>query len=129
MTGQPECRHTDQLLLSCCHTGCDGKKCGLTCDDGRCDGIGGKAVCRHNTLDCPCLRAESRSVGNAVTTRAAGERAWREISSSEDGVTVRLPVEAPALTSRAARALLAILVELTDVPVLDRPGEGTRDDR
>lgn len=42
---------------------------------------------------------------------------------------VRVPHEPPDLTPGAARALLAILVELTDVPVLDLQGEGTRDDR
>jgi hypothetical protein len=38
-------------------------------------------------------------------------------------------MEPPTLTPRGARALLAILVELTDVPVLDGPGEGNDDDR
>jgi hypothetical protein len=66
---------------------------------------------------------ESGRGGDAVTH---GEAEWIEISSPDDGVTVRLPAELPALTSRAARALLAILVELTEVPVLDRPAKGVR---
>ncbi|MFI6025088.1 hypothetical protein [Amycolatopsis magusensis] len=47
-----------------------------------------------------------------------------------DGQPVRviLPVEMPVLTVAAARVLLAILVELTEVPVLDVPGEGVSDD-
>jgi len=43
-------------------------------------------------------------------------------------MTVRLPAELPTLTPRAARALLAILVELTEVPVLGQPAEGASDD-
>ncbi|MDI5982364.1 hypothetical protein [Amycolatopsis magusensis] len=39
-------------------------------------------------------------------------------------VRVILPGEMPVLTVAAARVLLAILVELTDVPVLDVPSEG-----
>jgi hypothetical protein len=39
-------------------------------------------------------------------------------------MTVKVPSEVPSLTPRAARALLAILVELADVPVLDQPEEG-----
>ena len=43
-----------------------------------------------------------------------------------DDVRVRLPAEPPALSRVASRTLLAILVELTDVPVLDKPeGRGT----
>jgi hypothetical protein len=38
-----------------------------------------------------------------------------------DGVRARLPVEPPMLSRAASRTLLTILVELTDVPVLDRP--------
>lgn len=116
-------------MPSCCHTGCDGKKCGLTCEDSRCDGMCGEVECRHNAPNGPSRWVESRRIEDAVTARATGERVWREISSSGDGVTVRLPVGPPTLTPRAARALLAILVELTDVPVLDQPGEGTCDDR
>lgn len=39
-------------------------------------------------------------------------------------VTVRLPDELPVLTATASRILLAILVELTEVEVLDGPPEG-----
>ena len=43
-----------------------------------------------------------------------------------DDVWVRLPAELPPLSRVASRTLLAILVELTDVPVLDKPeGRGT----
>lgn len=41
-----------------------------------------------------------------------------------DGIRVILPAETPVVTPVVARALLAILVELTEVPVLDGPGEG-----
>jgi hypothetical protein len=44
-----------------------------------------------------------------------------------EGLVVRLPAEAPSLTGPAWRALLVILVELTEVPVLDGPSDrGTR---
>jgi hypothetical protein len=46
--------------------------------------------------------------------------------STDDRVTVRVPEELPALTPRATRALLAILVELTEVPVIDTPEEENR---
>jgi hypothetical protein len=42
-------------------------------------------------------------------------------SEISDDVRVRLPAEPPGLSRVASRRLLAILVELTDVPVLDRP--------
>jgi hypothetical protein len=44
-------------------------------------------------------------------------------------LVVRLPDEPPSLNREAARALLGILVELTEVPVLDGPGEGGPGDR
>ena len=48
--------------------------------------------------------------------------------TSEDGVTVNLPDELPALNTTTSRILLAILVELTNVEVLDGPpGGGDRD--
>lgn len=47
----------------------------------------------------------------------------------EEAVTVRFPDELPALSRRAARILLGILVRLTEVPVLDGPAEGVPDDR
>jgi hypothetical protein len=60
---------------------------------------------------------ESSRTGHAVT-RAD------EIGS----LTVHFPMPVPVLTPRAARMLLGILVELTEVPVLDKPGDGVRDD-
>jgi hypothetical protein len=38
-------------------------------------------------------------------------------------VWVRLPVELPSLSRAASQVLLAILIELTEVPVLDGPAE------
>ena len=48
---------------------------------------------------------------------------------SDDGnISVQVPVELPPLTQQASRILLAILVELTEVEVLDEPsGRGPRD--
>jgi hypothetical protein len=40
-----------------------------------------------------------------------------------EGLVVRMPAEVPLLTRPAWRALLAILIELTEVPVLDRPSD------
>lgn len=49
---------------------------------------------------------------------------------SEDGpIRVTLPAVLPDLTPAVARGLLAILIELTEVPVLDRPGEEVDHDR
>ena len=39
-------------------------------------------------------------------------------------VTIRLPDELPVLTPATSRILLAILVELTEVEVLDGPPRG-----
>jgi len=47
--------------------------------------------------------------------------------SDDQGVVVILPAEMPVLTPVVARGLLAVLVELTDVPYWDR-AEGTTDD-
>lgn len=47
----------------------------------------------------------------------------------EEGVTVRVPIDPPEVTPGVARALLDILIELTTVPVLDRPAEGASDER
>lgn len=45
-----------------------------------------------------------------------------------EGITVHVPAKLPMLTTPVSRILLAILVELTEVEVLDGPlGEG-RDD-
>jgi hypothetical protein len=38
-------------------------------------------------------------------------------------IRVILPAELPSLTPAVARGLLAILIELTEVPVLDGPAE------
>jgi len=51
--------------------------------------------------------------------------AYRE--EGED-ITVRLPAELPVLTPTVARILLDILIEVTEVPVLDVPAEGGRRD-
>lgn len=37
-----------------------------------------------------------------------------------DGITVRLPPEPPMLTNSVSRILLSVLVELTEVEILDR---------
>jgi hypothetical protein len=89
--------------------------------------MGSGCRCRHNRPRTPLTEPQARHVEDAVTERGAA--GWAEISTSDERVMVRVPAEVPTLTPRAAHALLAILVELTDVPVLDQPGEGTRDDR
>ena len=45
-----------------------------------------------------------------------------------DGITVHLPPEPPMLTTPVSRILLAILVEPTDVEVLDQPQGRDPDD-
>ena len=48
--------------------------------------------------------------------------------TSDGVISVRIPTELPVLTGEACRVLLAILVELTEVEVLDEPpGRGPRD--
>lgn len=42
---------------------------------------------------------------------------------AEEGITVHVPTELPVLTPHVSRILLAILVELTEVEVLDGPRE------
>lgn len=44
--------------------------------------------------------------------------------TADEPVTVRLPSELPVLTATTSRTLLAILVELTEVEVLDGPPGG-----
>jgi hypothetical protein len=44
--------------------------------------------------------------------------------TADERVTVRVPSELPVLTPAVSRILLAILVELTEVEVLDGPPEG-----
>jgi hypothetical protein len=46
------------------------------------------------------------------------------VSPEEEEIVVRVPDELPTLTRRACRILLAILVELTEVEVLDGPQGG-----
>ena len=45
-----------------------------------------------------------------------------------DGITVHLPPEPPMLTMPVSRILLAVLVELTEVEILDQPPEGAASD-
>ncbi|MDT7728198.1 MAG: hypothetical protein QOI21_4774 [Actinomycetota bacterium] len=47
--------------------------------------------------------------------------------SEDRPIRVILPVGLPELTPAVARGLLAILIELTEVPVLDGPEEVNRD--
>jgi hypothetical protein len=49
--------------------------------------------------------------------------------ADNERVRVILPAGVPELTPVVARALLAILVELTEVPVLYGPTEGVNGDR
>lgn len=48
------------------------------------------------------------------------------MSGSDEGITVRVSSEPPVLTTESCRILLNILIELTEVPVLDAPREGVR---
>jgi hypothetical protein len=72
----------------------------------------------------PSNGLESTQPGAAVTRATRGK-----ISADSGCIVVRVPAEPPVLTPRLARTLLALLVELTEVPVLDGPEEGARDDR
>ena len=67
---------------------------------------------RAETADegCLCL---VRDVRNSTTIT----------SEIVDGVRVWRPFLAPVLTNAASRTLLAILIELTEVPVLDGPAD------
>jgi hypothetical protein len=47
--------------------------------------------------------------------------------SADHAIHVTLPGGLPELTPVVARGLLAILIELTEVPVLDGPEEVNRD--
>ncbi|MEV4143658.1 hypothetical protein AB0J40_08310 [Amycolatopsis sp. NPDC049691] len=44
--------------------------------------------------------------------------------SEEPQIRVILPAGLPELTPAVARALLAVLIEVTEVPMLDMPAEG-----
>lgn len=63
----------------------------------------------------PALEAET---GSAVVSRCVTKPAQR---ASDDDVTVQLPAEPPTLTTSVARALVAILVELTTIEILNPP--------
>lgn len=45
------------------------------------------------------------------------------MNKDDEVVTVRVPCEPPVLNRESSRILLAILIELTEVPVLDGPRE------
>ena len=50
-------------------------------------------------------------------------RVGAETSAKQETATVRVPAGVPPLTRPACRALLAILIELTEVTVLDGPSD------
>jgi hypothetical protein len=103
-------------MPSCRHTACDGTRQALNSENSVCDGCDGIAESRHNPPQGGSERPESRRSDCAVTRTD-------EIGS----LVVHFSTPVPALTPRAARILLGILVELTEVPVLDKPGDGVRD--
>lgn len=76
---------------------------------------------RHRQAETGASRSESTPRGSAVTRSD-------EISASNESIVVHVPEEPPGLTSRAARTLLGILVELNTVVLLDEPPEGARRD-
>jgi hypothetical protein len=49
-------------------------------------------------------------------------------TAGDSKITVRVPAELPALTRESARILTVILVELTEVPILDKPQRDGTDD-
>jgi hypothetical protein len=114
-------------MPSCRHSGCDSSKSRLTGGNLGCDGIGAGLECCHNRSDSAAVAGRSTPADDAVTGQAT-VASWAEISTPDDEVTLRVPTECPELTPRASRALLAILVGLTAVPVVEGPGEGTRGD-
>ena len=67
---------------------------------------------------------KTRKGRNSTRLKSEKERELSVVTGvHSDGLVVRLPAEMPRLTRPAWRALLAILVELTEVPVLDRPSD------
>jgi hypothetical protein len=112
VTEPSECRHKRSSMPSRRHNSCDGIKPATTSANVLCDGCDGIAETRHNELNIGSRTPESTRPGDAVTASI-------DQKSEISAVTVRLPATLPALTPRLARALLAILVELTDVPVLE----------
>lgn len=128
MTGRTRCRHVGRSMPSCRHAECDSKKSGLNCGNVGCDGIGDGRKCCHNGSDSSAVVGRSTAADDAVTEQAA-VASWAEISTSDDEVVLRVPTEMPELTPYVSRALLAILVGLTAVPVVEQSGEGTRGGR
>jgi hypothetical protein len=112
-------------MPSCCHSDRDSRELTVSCGNIGCDSSDGIGECRPNRVETASAPGDSTLRRPAVTAQRLDRS---EISSAEDRVTVRGPEELPTLTSRATRALLAILVELTEVPVIDTPEEGTRRD-
>lgn len=49
-------------------------------------------------------------------------------ASDGEAVTVHVPAELPMLTTAVSRILLSILIELTDIEILDRPQGREPDD-
>jgi hypothetical protein len=108
-------------MPSCRHSGCDGTEPDLTREDVVGDGCDGTRECRHNGSRKASGPADTTHVGHAVTGDASPTF---EISSSDGEITVRFPTERPVLNRGAARVLLGILVQLTNVEALDEPAEG-----
>lgn len=50
------------------------------------------------------------------------------MSERDDQIAVRVPAEPPVLTRDVCRILVAILIELTEVPVPEEPRERGCDD-
>ena len=68
-----------------------------------------------------------------MTRTERAEHAKQDKADGRSAVMIRLPADLPPLTRSGCRALLAILVELTEVPLLNRSesdesGERGRDD-
>jgi hypothetical protein len=103
-------------MPSCRHSGCDGIRQALSSGNVCLAGCDDIAECRHNLIGTGSNRLESSRTGHAVTR------------ADEIGLlAVHFPTPVPVLTPRAARTLLGILVELTEVPVPDKPGDGVCD--
>jgi hypothetical protein len=113
VTEPSPCRHNRSWIPSSRYSDCDGTNRPVTCENSPCDRCDGIAGCRHNHPET--------GAGQPVPTHPDGT-VTRTIEIS--GITFCLPTTLPVLTPRTARALLAILVELTEVPVL----EEVRDD-
>jgi hypothetical protein len=112
-------------MPSCRHSRCDGNEPPSTRENVTCDGCDGIRGCRHNGSQKASGPVDSRHASDAVTGDAG--RTF-EISSAGGEITVRFPTERPVLIRGAARVLLGILVQLTNVEELDEAGEGVRRD-